>query len=171
MDRGSFIDYDGRPAVRFERSFPHPVERVWRAISSPDQLACWFPSRVELEERVGGAVRFSGDPDVEASSGAVLVFEPPRDLAFTWGADELHLRLDPVGESSCRLILVNVLEARDAAARNAAGWAVCLGELTALLASGSAAGPHGEAASSWRGHYDRYVADGLPSGAHVPGDG
>ncbi len=37
-DLGTHIEYDGRPAVRFERTFRHPVERVWRAISDPAEL-------------------------------------------------------------------------------------------------------------------------------------
>ena len=27
---GTYETYDGKPAVRFERVYPHPVERVWR---------------------------------------------------------------------------------------------------------------------------------------------
>ena len=67
------------------------------------------------------------------------------------------------------LTLTNVRDARDAAARNAAGWAVCLAELGKLLAGRTADGPHSATAESWQEHYDSYVAQGLPSGAFVPG--
>src|SRR5262249_41825335 len=30
---GTYIEYDGRPAVRFVRTYPHPIERVWHAIT------------------------------------------------------------------------------------------------------------------------------------------
>ena len=33
---------DGRPALRFERRLKHSVERVWRAVTEPAELARWF---------------------------------------------------------------------------------------------------------------------------------
>jgi uncharacterized protein YndB with AHSA1/START domain len=171
MDRGSYITYDGRPAVRFERSYPYPIERVWAAVTRPEELAQWFPSTVSMDPREGGEIRFSGDPNVDGSTGTVLAFDPPQRLAFTWGGDELHFALAATGDAGCSLTLINVLDARDAAARNAAGWSVCLAQLTTLLTSGASAGPHsGDAAGSWRSYYDAYLADGLPAGAFIPGE-
>jgi uncharacterized protein YndB with AHSA1/START domain len=168
MDRGSYLEYDGQPAVRFQRRFAHPVARVWQAITSPDELAMWFPSRVELEPRVGGTIRFSGDPHVAPSTGTVLTFEPPHRLGFSWGDDELQLSVEPAGDAACILTLINVLSARDAAARNAAGWCVCLAELDAVVSTGRADGPHADSGQSWRAYYEVAVADGLPSGAAIP---
>jgi uncharacterized protein YndB with AHSA1/START domain len=168
MDRGTYIERDGRPAVRFQRRYPHPVERLWAAVTEPGELAHWFPSTVRIEPRAGGTIAFSDDPHVEPSSGTVLMFDPPHRLAFTWGGDELHFELSPVGDSSCELTLINVLQARDTAARNAAGWSVCLAELGKHVSGAVAGGPHSDTAESWRVHYDGYLADGLPSGAHIP---
>ena len=121
-DRGTYVEHEGRPAVRFVRRYPHPAERVWAAVSEPEGLAHWFPSRVELEPRAGGRIAFRDDPNLPAeTSGTVLAYDPPRRLAFTWGGDELHLTVEPDGERACSLTLLNVLEARDTAARNAAG--------------------------------------------------
>ena len=155
-DRGTYIEHDGRPAVRFQRRYPHPAERVWSAVSEPAGLAHWFPSRVEIEPRAGGRV-------------TVLAYDPPRRLAFTWGGDELHLTVEADGAPACTLTLLNVLEARDTAARNAAGWAVCLAELDKHVDGGSADGPHSATAEPWQEHYAAYVAAGVPSGAPVPG--
>ena len=33
---------DGRPALRVERRYRHSVERVWRAVTEPAELARWF---------------------------------------------------------------------------------------------------------------------------------
>ena len=30
-DNGTYLEIDGRPAVRFERIYDHPVARVWAA--------------------------------------------------------------------------------------------------------------------------------------------
>jgi uncharacterized protein YndB with AHSA1/START domain len=166
-DRGSFLEMDGRPAVRFVRTYPHPVERVWRAVSDPAELVRWFPSEVAIEPREGGAVRFSGDPHLDDGAGVVLVWDPPTRLAFTWGSDELHLTLEPAG-TGCRLTLVNVLDDRSAAARNASGWYVCLAELVKLLDGVPSAGPHSADTEPWEPVYRAHLQAGLPSGAPVP---
>ena len=36
------IDDAGRPNVRFEREFPHPVERVWSALTDSEAAARWM---------------------------------------------------------------------------------------------------------------------------------
>jgi uncharacterized protein YndB with AHSA1/START domain len=170
MERGTLVDHDGRPAVRFRREFAQPVERVWDAITIPDDLAAWFPSKVRMEPTVGGTIEFYGDPNLpEArSSGTILAFEPPTRLAFSWHASELHFTIEATGGGGCVLTLTDVLESRDTAARNAAGWTVCLGELGKHLAGQIASGPHGGGAGSWRQIYDDYVAAGMPSGAWIP---
>jgi uncharacterized protein YndB with AHSA1/START domain len=166
-DLGTYCEHDGRPAVRFERTYPHPVERVWRAVTEPAELVRWFPSAVELEPREGGAVHFSGDPYLENTTGVVLTWEPPHRLAFSWGPDELHFALEAVG-AGCRLTLINVLDDRTTAARNAGGWHVCLAELVKLLDGVPSRGPHSEDTEPWEPVYRAHVEAGLPSGAPVP---
>jgi uncharacterized protein YndB with AHSA1/START domain len=167
-DLGTYVEHDGRPAVRFERTYPHPVERLWAAISEPAELVRWFPSAVELEPRAGGTVRFFGDPYSEGSVGTVLTWEPPHRLAFSWGTDELHLSVDDAGEGRSRLVLVNVLADRTTAARNGGGWHVCLAELSKLLAGVPSKGPHSEDAEPWEPVYRAHVEAGMPAGAPVP---
>lgn len=167
-DLGTYLEHDGRPAVRFERTYPHSVERVWAAITEPGELVRWFPSAVELEPREGGTVRFSGDPYTEGSTGVVLTWDPPHLLAFSWGPDELHFALENAGEGSCRFVLVNVLDDRTTAARNAGGWHVCLTELVKVLDGVPSRGPHSEDTEPWEPVYRAHVEAGLPSGAPVP---
>ena len=167
-DLGTYVQHEGRPAVRFARTFRHPIDRVWAAVSRPDEMKAWFPSSVQYEARVGGAIRFSDDPNADASNGKVLVFEPPRRFSFSWYEDELHLTLEPLGESSCRLTLVNVLADRSTAARNAGGWYICLAELRKALDGVPSGGPHSEDAEPWREVYERHQRAGLPAGAPVP---
>jgi uncharacterized protein YndB with AHSA1/START domain len=166
-DLGSYIEHDGRPAVRFVRTYPHSQERVWRAISEPGELRHWFPSGVEIEPRSGGAIAFADDPYAAAATGQILVWEPPRRLAFTWYADELHFTLDEV-DGGCRLTLVNVLDDRTTAARNAGGWYVCLEELAKSLDGVPSRGPHSDDTVPWEPVYRAHVDAGLPSGAPVP---
>jgi uncharacterized protein YndB with AHSA1/START domain len=168
-DYGTFTEHDGRPAVRFQRSYPHPIQRVWSAITETEGLGHWFPAAVTMQQQAGGVVEFSGDPNIDPSIGKVLVFEPPRRLAYSWGGDELHFELEPVDEQHTTLTMINVLDAENTAARNAAGWTVCLAELDKHLAGQPTAGPHSDTAEPWQPHYDAYIAAGMPSGAEIPG--
>jgi uncharacterized protein YndB with AHSA1/START domain len=174
-DLGTYIEHEGRPALRFVRIYPHPVERLWRAITDPNELARWFPARATLEQRVGGSITFSFAEDVKESAGVddstgtVLVCDPPRQLAYTWEGDELHFELEPLPDNHCRLTFISVLHRRDAAARDGAGWTVCLAELDRMLGGAPGGGPHSAGALDWKPIYERYVAAGVPSGAPIPG--
>lgn len=166
-DLGTYLEHDGRPAVRFVRRYPHPVQRVWAAVTEPAELAHWFPSAVAVQPRAGGTIEFTFDPNIDPMQGRVLEFDPPRRFSFTWGGDELHLSLDPDGDG-CVLTMLNVLEQRDTAARNGAGWVVCLAELDTHLSGSEAEGPHSDGALAWRPVYDAHIAAGVPHGAAIP---
>ncbi|MFI7498326.1 SRPBCC family protein [Streptomyces sp. NPDC049687] len=158
---------DGRPAIRFTRTYAHPVGRIWQLVTDPAELAHWFPSRVELELRPGATIRFGGDPHMPESTGTVLAVDALSRLSFEWGGDELRFDLE-ADENGTSLTLTNVLASADAAARNAAGWEVCLTALDAQVRDGQAA-PSDGGARSWETYYRAYVEAGFPSGAPVPG--
>jgi uncharacterized protein YndB with AHSA1/START domain len=163
---GTYEKIDGRPAVRFERRLAHPIEAVWRAVTEPDELAAWFPTRVEVDLRVGGAMRFTFvDHEHPEMRGEVLELDPPRRFAFTWGDDEeVQIELEPAdGGAATLLHFVQLLGAENTAARNAAGWHVCLQRLTTHLAGGDGDAP------DWGPIYQRYIERGVPSGAEIPG--
>lgn len=166
-DLGTYIELDGRPAVRFARTYAHPIEQVWAAVTTAEGLARWFPAAVDIDLRPGGVVTYRAN--AEDSTGLILATDPPHYLSMTWGGNELRFHLEPLGAAQCRFTLIDLLDARDAAARNAAGWDVCLGELDKHLAGDATDGPHSASARPWRPCYEAYVAAGLPSGAHIPG--
>lgn len=60
--------------LRLERSYDHPVERVWRALTDGEELRQWFPGEL------------AGQPMGEAAS---LVAWPSvhERYAATWGID------------------------------------------------------------------------------------
>ncbi len=170
-DLGSYVELDGRPAVRFVRTYPHPIERVWAAVATPEGLARWFPATVDIDLRPGGVVSYGNDPYLQVEPGRVLACDPPTYLAISWGGDELRFQLESLEDGGCRFTLLDLIDARDAAARNAAGWDVCLAELGKHLAGQPTQGPHSSTAKPWRPCYEAYLAAGLPSGAQVPGVG
>ena len=133
-DNGTYLEVDGRPAVRFERIYPQPVERVWQAVTEPAEMRHWFPSpEVSHDARAGGSITLSADPYApDAKTSRVLTWDPPHGFAFEWQDDELHFTLTE-HEEGCRLVLVNLLSTSGASARNGAGWEMCLGHLDRVV--------------------------------------
>jgi uncharacterized protein YndB with AHSA1/START domain len=127
-----FTDED-RPTVRVERRYPHPVEKVWRAVTAPEHLGAWFPSPVELDLRPGGEMRFPAFAGQAAATGTVETVEPPSRLAFTWGTDRMSFELAPDGDGT-RFALTHTFDDRVGAASFATGWEMCLAGLRHLLA-------------------------------------
>ena len=168
MELGTFVTVDGQPGVQFDVELSAPLEEVWSAVTEPHQVSQWFPSTLVFEPTVGGEVRFSGDPHMDDLKGRVLDYEPRKRFAFTWGASTVSFTLSRVELNATRFVLLNLLESSNEAARNAAGWQVCLEQLELLLREGKAQGPHGQAGADWRSVYEAYVAVGFPSGARIP---
>lgn len=96
--------------IRVEATYPHPPERVWRALTDPQAIAEWlmpndFQPRLghHFQFRVANAKGWSGVVDCE-----VTELSPPRRLAYTWASDKVDTRvtwtLEPSHEGT-RLVL------------------------------------------------------------------
>lgn len=138
-----------RPVVRFERHLSAPPEKVWRALVDSDELRTWFPTDIVTDEwRVGARLSFPfRDNEAPPMSGTVLELDEPRVLAYTWGDDTLRFELDPGPTGGTRLVLTDEID-NGVAARNAAGWDVCLEHLAG----------HGTSDNEWKTLFDHYVA-------------
>ncbi len=63
-------------------------------------------------------------------SGEVVEVDPQRRLVFTWSEDRLTFELEPREDgAACRLAFSVMLDGAEKAARDSAGWEVCLGAL------------------------------------------
>ena len=137
---------DGRYALRFERTYPHPPAKVWRALTETRHLREWFVQlldydRSRLDFADGAELTFVAKGDqVPAGRGRVTRWSPPRLLEYTWDAETLRWELEADGGDACRLVITNVLGDRDAAVAVAPGWHAGLDLLAAFL-DGRAAGP------------------------------
>jgi uncharacterized protein YndB with AHSA1/START domain len=139
-------DEQGRAVLRFRRRLAQPVERVWAALTRTDELQRWHPTPFELEPAVGGRVSFRAEPGgPPMPTGVVLAYEAPRTLAYTWGEDELRFELEPSADGGCELLLVHSFEDRMKAARDAAGWELCLLALERALAGADRGTSDGDA--------------------------
>jgi len=161
------IEGGARPAVRLERVLAHDPATVWSSLTEADQLKAWFPCTAEPvggQWEVGAALTFRFPDDVGAMviEGRVLIADAPRLLSYSWGEDVLTFELQPEGTGT-RLVLTDELPP-SWAARNAAGWELCLDRLAGLVPGEDA----------WRPRFELYSArfepaigaqEGPPSGA------
>jgi uncharacterized protein YndB with AHSA1/START domain len=166
---GTYENASGQPIVRFERTFPHPVRAVWKAITDPDQLEQWFPTTVEFDElRAGSPIAFRfAQGAYPPLRGSVLDVQPERRLSFTWGDDVLTFELQSQKNgAACRLSFSVVLDSADKAARDGAGWEQCLDSLE-LVVDGTRP-EHPLPTDAWRAYYEEYRRLGLPATAPLP---
>ncbi len=164
MTEATLISTGSKPVLRFERFLPRPVDAVWRAVTDPVELRAWFPTRIEIDRWEAGATltHHFDDQPFGPLPGTVLECRPPSRLVFTWGEDTIGFELSAV-EGGTRFVLTEELSA-GAAARNAAGWEVCLERLV-----------DGSAGADWAPRFERYrtsfepllgAQEGPPAGIH-----
>ena len=133
-----------------------------------EDLAAWFPTRVEGERTKGAKLRFVFPDDQPGGEGEITVWEPPSVLEFRWEADTFRFEVSPT-PGGCTLAMSQVFDELGKAARDGAGWSVCLDELAFHLDGQRAPSP---ARQRWeRAHtalIDRYGPEtatvGVPEG-------
>ena len=161
MNEATLLGTRTRPVLRFERHLARPIDTVWSAVTDPDEMRAWFPTRIEIAEWKEGAslTHHFDEHDIDPLPGIVLAWDPPRRVSFTWGADTIGFELTPAADGGTIFVLTEELGA-NAAARNAAGWEVCLDRLE-----------HGDAVEreGWQPRFDRYVAAFEPELGHQDG--
>jgi uncharacterized protein YndB with AHSA1/START domain len=82
-----FIDHW---TVEFIRTYPHPIERVWRAVTDPAEVAIWFIPPTVWEPKTGGRYRFHDD----GFAGVIQIVEPPRLIRFAGPAPEAFFQFE-----------------------------------------------------------------------------
>jgi uncharacterized protein YndB with AHSA1/START domain len=151
---GTLHEEDGRFFLRFERRLAHPPEKVWTALTDPAELTHWFPVDVQADLRPGGKMQFTFRQDeAPPFDGEVLVYDPPRVFAYRWGPDVLRWELH-ADDGGTVLTLTDTLEEQGKAARDGAGWQVCLEALGARLDGAEAPGP-----DRWKQVHPGYVEE------------
>jgi uncharacterized protein YndB with AHSA1/START domain len=79
-------------SVVVEREFPHPPEKIWRALTQPHLIEGWL-MKCDFKPFVGNRfhLRRSPKPDVNIVIDCeVLIVEPNKKLSYTWTAFDLE---------------------------------------------------------------------------------
>ena len=72
--------------IEHEQVYPHPPERVWRALTEPAELGQWLmPS--DFAPVAGHRFTFDARPSLGLIDGEVLEAEPPRLLRCRWSGE------------------------------------------------------------------------------------
>lgn len=123
-------------SVVMERTFAHPPERLWRALTQPHLIAEWL-MQADFRPEVGHRFDFSAEWGFIACR--VLEIEPQKSLSYSWDAMGLEsivtwtltpsdagtlLRMEQVGFQP---------EQKQAYHGARAGWPRFLGRLEELL--------------------------------------
>lgn len=79
------VTFDGDHAtLHFVRTYPHPPEAVWAALTEPEQLAAWFMTQAVIDGREGGSVRMTSGPARFEWTGRILTWQPHRVYEYEW---------------------------------------------------------------------------------------
>jgi uncharacterized protein YndB with AHSA1/START domain len=119
--------------LRFRRRLAHPPAKVWRALTEDEHLESWFPTTIEGDRNAGASLRFSfRQSEAEPFAGEVLAVEVPSLFELRWGDDVLRFDVTAEGDG-CILDMSVTCPERGKAARDGAGWHVCLERLAYRL--------------------------------------
>ncbi len=144
--------------VRFVRTLPGPIERVWAWLTEEDKRRQWFAAG-KTELRVGGKSElhfnnsklttpddeppekyrpYSGDIRFE---GKVIEIDPPRLIKFSWpeadgAASEVTFELKAQGDKVVLTLTQAKLATKDAMLSVSGGWHIHLDLLEAQLSAG-----------------------------------
>ena len=145
---GELTTYDDRAALRFERRLAQSVERVWRAVTDPDELGRWFLVAIPWTPAIGETF------EAFEQQGTVTEVDPPRVIAWEWGGQLFRIELVPDGDA-CVLVFTHVFDDRALGAQHASGWEGYFDRLEAHLAGGFLS--EEEAHASLRERHDAYA--------------
>ena len=150
--------------LRFVRRLPHTPGKVWRALTEPEHLAAWFPTTIEGDLAAGSELRFGfREGQALPFDGRMLAFDPPALMELIWGDERLRFELTADGTGT-RLTFTASFTELGRAARDGAGWHVCLDLLGYDLGDVKAPWQQNE---RWSSVHSEYVARFGPDAATV----
>lgn len=129
--------------VVFERILQHPIEKVWSAITNPEELKYWFTD-IDWELQPGGKIVFQYcDKDKSQSFGQIISVEAPNKLVWTWETELAVWELSAINDQSTRLVFTYSKIEESLALNVASGFHDLLNLLEERLAGSNVVSPFG----------------------------
>ncbi|MEP6622135.1 MAG: SRPBCC family protein [bacterium] len=115
------------------RELRHPPEKVWQALTEPEQLREWAPFDADRNLDTAGTVKLStvGTPIPQVSETNIKRAEAPRLLEYNWGGNDIRWELEPLANGTRLTLWHNI--GRKFIAMGAAGWHICFDVLDRFL--------------------------------------
>ncbi|HEY1353039.1 MAG TPA: SRPBCC family protein [Ktedonobacteraceae bacterium] len=93
--------------------FPVSRERVWNAITKPEQFSQWFGIVRNMDVRVGGTIDFTWDNERSPYPAVIETIEPLHRFAFRWysyAVGHPDLKLAPTSSTLVEFTLEEITE-------------------------------------------------------------
>ena len=142
MNDGTLERRGDHQVIRFERRLGHPVERVWRALTEPDEIAAWL-ALAELELHEGGRVvlrwqNTGEEGNTAVARGTVSALDPPRLVEFDTDIHgRLRWELEPDGDATLLTFTAEAQLPEEYELEVLSGWHIHLDHLEEVLDGGT----------------------------------
>ena len=105
MTTDNLATFDDQLTMRHVREYPHPISRVWDAVTMTEHLDVWLLPASQVERREGGKCSFSwGGPVDQSQPSVVTIYDPPRRVRYEdENGDFLQFDLEELGAGRTRL--------------------------------------------------------------------
>lgn len=171
---------DGRYRVRFVRAYDRPVEDLWEAITEPEVLDTWYPTKLRTSGVVGDPVvemfeSSDGTPPPDVPSGVLTAYDAPTLFAYEVegdaaaehpgmrGRQAIRMEIRSGGhESESVLTFTHDVESLETALSVLPGWHYCLEYLGLTMGAGGE--PTEENTERYREYYQRTYGAGIVDG-------
>lgn len=95
--------------VRYEREYPHPVQRVWKALTTGSSLDAWMVPDNQIDARAGGKFAMSFTQE-EPFTGTISEFKENELVQYDFDNGEMmRFELQPSGGGT-KLVFIHVVE-------------------------------------------------------------
>jgi uncharacterized protein YndB with AHSA1/START domain len=133
--------------IAFERVYPHPPEKVWRALTDPAALGQWL-METDFEPEAGRPFAMSCD-DGEGGTDIyicnLLEYDPPKRMLWSWVLDGsqhrgdtfVEFKVEPVANGTKVTITHTGDRDPETIEKFKGGWPHKLDQLAAVLSESS----------------------------------
>jgi len=175
---------DGRYRVRFVRAYDRPVTDLWEALTEPERLDTWYPTKLRTSGVVGDPVTEAfestdGTPPPETPPGTLTAYEPPHVFAYQVdgppdapypgmrGKQEIRMEAREGGDTQeSVLTFTHDVETLESALDVLPGWHYCLEYLA--LNMGAEGEPTEENLERYKAYYRRTYGEGAVDAVSEP---
>ena len=117
--------------IRIERHLPHPIERVWRAVTEPSEMARWF-----VVEEIPWTPAEGEEFDAAGQHGRITEVRPPHRFAWEWSVESYAFELAEDGDGT-RLVFTHVFNPEyGPKEQHERGWGIYFSRLDVHLDGG-----------------------------------